>query len=256
MPPVQTPALNQATRDIIDAMQPISLAEMDSVKLMDRVDTKYVTSGVELNTLLHHVREHYRVLTINEIRLSKYSTLYFDSPDHDSYLQHHNGRKNRHKVRMREYLSSGMCFLEIKHKNNKGRTDKQRIPIQTIDPNLSREAAEFLKAQGGSQSDLTPQLWTRFTRITLVDYNCLERATIDCNLEFSYGEIQESLPGTVIAEVKQASDNRTSTIRQQLRQQRVRPMRVSKYCLGVALLKPELKSNNFKSKLRAVRKIA
>ena len=237
-------------------MQPISLAEMDCVSLMNRVDTKYVFSEAELATLLEEICQSYRVLTVEDARYTQYANLYFDSAHFDCYLQHHNGKLNRRKYRMREYSSSGACFLEIKHKNNKGRTIKARMPIPAIEESISQEALTFLQEQAGVDLDLVPKLRTHFSRITLVDNQLSERATIDCGLEFRAGQQHCTLPGVVIAEVKQARDNRNSKIRQQLRRQKVRPLRVSKYCLGTMLLNPQLKSNRFKPKLRALRKIA
>lgn len=237
-------------------MLPISLAEMDSVSLMNRVDTKYVFSEAELVTLLEHIRHSYRVLTFENSRFTQYSNLYFDSPDFDCYIQHHNGKLNRRKYRMREYRSSGVCFLEIKHKSNKGRTIKSRMQIPSIEESFSEESLAFLRNQTGVDLDLQPKLWTNFSRITLVDNNASERITIDCGLEFRAGQQRSTLPGVVIAEVKQERASRNSEIRRQLHQQKVRPLRVSKYCLGTMLLNPQLKSNRFKPKLRAIRKIA
>ena len=44
----------------------------------------------------------------------KYSTLYFDTNDKILYKHHHNKKGNRHKIRMRKYIDSNICFLEIK----------------------------------------------------------------------------------------------------------------------------------------------
>jgi hypothetical protein len=237
-------------------MNPISLSEMDSVSLMNRVDTKYVFNELELQTLLQNLGSHYRVLTIENARYSKYATLYFDSPGFDCYLQHHNGKLNRRKYRMREYLSTGRCFLEIKHKNNKRRTIKRRISIPAIEETFSEASAAFMRSQVGSELHLLPKLWTHFSRITLVDDHRKERVTVDCALEFRADAQHHTLPGLVIAEVKQKRDSRDSVVRKQFRDQGVRPLRVSKYCLGTMLLNPQLKSNRFKPKLRAIQNIA
>ncbi len=223
---------------------------------MNRVDTKYVFSEEDLPTLLENIRPAYRALSFDNTHYTCYSSLYFDSPQFDCYLQHHNGRLNRHKYRMREYHSTGDCFFEIKQKNNKGRTVKSRMAIPAIEESFSEDAQDFLNNQVGKGLDLKPKLWTKFSRITLVDANCTERVTLDCNVEFRTDQRLCKLPGVVIAEVKQKKDSRHSSIRQQLRIHKVRPLRVSKYCLGTHLLNPELKSNRFKSKLRAIQKLA
>ena len=38
--------------DILASMEPITLEEMDAIKLMNRVDTKFVTSGDVLRDVL------------------------------------------------------------------------------------------------------------------------------------------------------------------------------------------------------------
>ncbi len=248
--------MNNTASEIVDSMDAISLAEMDiSNSLMNRVDTKYVLNGGSLSCLIERIAPCYRVLTVMGKRLSPYSTLYFDGPNHECFLQHHNGKLNRYKIRQREYLSTKSCFLEVKQKSNKGRTEKRRIPIQANVGTFSEESLEFLQSIFGNRPNVIPQLWTFFSRITLVHRHCPERVTFDCDLNFRFDENDRQLPGTVIAEIKQTYDNRHSPIREQLRYLGIRPLRVSKYCLGSMLLKPHLKYNRFKSKLRTIERI-
>ena len=47
-------------------------------------------------------------------RSSKVSCLYYDTEDRKFYLDHHNQRVNRNKIRFREYEGSNLTFLEIK----------------------------------------------------------------------------------------------------------------------------------------------
>ncbi|TWU21832.1 polyphosphate polymerase domain-containing protein [Bythopirellula polymerisocia] len=237
-------------------MEPISLADMDSHALMNRVDTKYVLGIAHLPELLESVGYSYRVLCVESVRLSPYSTLYFDTPDHECYRQHHNGKLNRLKFRIRQYQSSGACFLEVKAKNNKGRTKKQRIAIDRFEESLSASSRGFIEAVTGYFPELIPQLWSSFSRITLVNRNQPERVTLDLDLAFSDGDTRRSLPNIIIAEVKQELDERRSPMRQHLHRLHILQMRVSKYCLGMILLKPHLKCNLFKAKLHAIRKIA
>mgnify|MGYP001488528463 CR=1 FL=1 len=94
---------------------------MDSVQLMNRTDTKFVFELELLGKVLNEIREYYYVLDINNKRMSAYRSLYYDTNDFEFYFEHHNGKTNRNKVRYREYIDSGLCFLEIKHKTNKGK---------------------------------------------------------------------------------------------------------------------------------------
>lgn len=229
---------------------------MDSHALMNRVDTKYVFGVVQLPELLESTAHAYRVLSVEELRLCPYRSLYFDTPDHECYRHHHSGHFSRRKYRIRQYQSTGACFLEVKTKNNKRRTDKKRIPIEDFEQSLSTSSRKFFKSVTGSVPDLGPQLWITFSRITIVNRHLPERATIDLNLTFNYGDVETGFPGLVIAEVKQERDNRHTPIREQLRQLLIRPMRVSKYCVGTVLMKPHLKYNRFKPKLLKIRKVA
>ena len=69
------------------------------------------------------------ILQIDGKRKHDYKSLYFDTEDRKFYNDHHNQRVNRYKVRYREYVDSGLVFLEIKCKNNKGKTIKKRLML-------------------------------------------------------------------------------------------------------------------------------
>ncbi len=240
----------------VKVLEPISLAEMDRVALLDRIDTKYVCAARQLEELLPDLATEYRVLEVEALRWSPYQTLYFDTPDCECFLQHHNGKLNRFKFRMRQYVHTGLCFLEVKRKSNRGRTEKQRRRIAAIEPRLPADAVDFIRSATGRVLDLQPQLWSRFHRLTLVSRHRAERVTIDCDLAFRGNARAAGFPGLAILEVKQERDDRRATVRELLRQARIRPLRVSKYCLGSLLLNPGLKSNRFKAKLRAIRKVS
>ncbi|MEO0529285.1 MAG: polyphosphate polymerase domain-containing protein, partial [Planctomycetota bacterium] len=226
---------------------------MDGVSLMDRVDTKYVFSAGELATLLPRLIDDYRVLEIDGLRRSLYSTLYYDTPSLDCYHQHHNGKANRRKYRIRTYVSSGDTYFEVKTKTNKGRTVKQRVPIEFSGGAAVPVPSALTERLLGKSVRLTPRVETNFRRITLVGHNNAERVTIDTDLVFDAEGHEKRFDNLVIAEVKQERARRDSAIRQCLRGCGVRPMRMSKYCLGSAMLYPALKHNSFKRKLLALR---
>ena len=56
----------------------ITLAEMNSVSLMKRVDTKFILNESQLLEVLSKLYDDYKILEIDQERLMKYSTLYFD----------------------------------------------------------------------------------------------------------------------------------------------------------------------------------
>ena len=73
--------------DVVAAFDPISLAEMERVSLLNRTDTKYVMGVSQLQRALAQIRDQYRVLEVNGTRLNHYQTLYFDTPDFALYRQ-------------------------------------------------------------------------------------------------------------------------------------------------------------------------
>ena len=67
--------------NILKDFGPITLSEMDGVKLMNRTDTKFVFKRQSLNEFLEILKEQYKVLNIKENLISSYKTLYFDTPE-------------------------------------------------------------------------------------------------------------------------------------------------------------------------------
>src|SRR5690606_31022332 len=100
----------------------ITLDQMDQVRLMRRTDTKFVFSIQHLPAMLKIALPDYYMVEIENEREQIYTTTYFDTPEYDMYNIHHNGKLNRHKVRIRKYVYSNQEFLEVKRKNNKGET--------------------------------------------------------------------------------------------------------------------------------------
>lgn len=64
---------------------------------MNRTDTKFVLSESTLKEVLQQVIPYYSVLEINGVRMNKYETLYYDTPDFKFYLRHQNGKKKSSK---------------------------------------------------------------------------------------------------------------------------------------------------------------
>ena len=123
------------TANIIGQFAPIGLEEMSGIKLMNRIDTKFVTTVPLVVRLLKMAQADYRMQEIDGLRNMTYRTVYFDTPALDMFIAHHNGHAGRQKVRIRTYVDSHMDFLEVKTKNNHGRTRKKRIAV--TDDNLS-----------------------------------------------------------------------------------------------------------------------
>ena len=227
---------------------------MDAVKLLNRTDTKFVIPKDLFVRILPLLKENYKVLEIKNKRVAQYKTLYFDTDDFDFYTHHHNGWPNRYKVRMRKYIDSGLCYLEIKNKK-KGRTIKKRIQIADFEEEMSETSLQFISDVIPNDILLIKKLWNSFNRITLVNKTDKERLTLDIGLGFQWNEEDLSLENVIIGEVKQEKVNRKSPFMKLIKENGVRPMRVSKYCIGAKLLYSELKNNRFKQKHIHINKI-
>lgn len=240
----------------LNTYSPISLSKMANVALLNRTDTKYVLSTDTLRQIMPRLASDYAALVVDGNRVSPYRTLYFDTKDFALYHRHHAGILDRYKVRSREYVDSELAFLEVKHKTNKGRTIKSRMQTPELAAALFGEKIDFLHNRYPyNAAELEPKLWVEYSRITLVSHHRKERVTIDLNLSYSWDEKKVSLPHIAIIEVKEDGFSHHSDMAQQLRRHQLHPTGFSKYCVGISLIYPELKHNNFKSKLRLVEKL-
>lgn len=237
-------------QDILSTFEPITLAGMDSVKLMTRSDEKYQCRIDQLPGILKSAQPGFRVLEHLGKRVMGYESLYLDTPDHEMYLMHHNGRLNRQKIRIREYRDSHEFFFEVKFKDNHRVTSKKRTEIGPDRNFHSDEIRTFmLKHSHYNPEMLEPVLFSSFERITLVNNSIKERVTIDINPAWRFGDRSVKLPQTVIIEAKSARTSSASGFGYLLREARMFPRRLSKYCIGTALIYPEIKHNRFKAKL-------
>lgn len=289
-------------------MPTLDLDRIAAVRLMNRVDTKYLVDERRCMELLELAADQYYVQIIDDCRACRYATLYYDTPQWDMYHLHHNRRLTRQKIRTRTYVETGVTYLEVKNKSNKGRTHKRRM---ALDRSLfaaaatDTAAADFLRREARyAPETLSPSLATRFVRVTLVNHAMTERLTIDFDLHFdnvraagggnkdmngcgdmntigrgdmdingcgnngmtgmdngfrpaaeaSHGHTA-SLGRLVVIELKQDA-LAPSPMKQLLAQLRVKPFKLSKYCIGEALTNPLVKHNRFKAKIRAIGKMA
>ncbi len=237
------------------SFESITLSEMDDVKLMSRTDTKFAFSIKHLPKILSRMGEYYRVLEIDGERVHHYKSLYYDTEDRKFYLDHHNQRVNRNKIRFREYVGSKLTFLEIKLKNNKGKTIKKRTKVKSIPEVLTDKQQNYITKTIGFPLELSPKQWINFSRITFVHKTQKERMTMDINLTFKNKKESGDLKNIIIAEVKQERMSRSSDFMRIVKEMSILPMRLSKYCISTLSLNPNLKGNRFKEKLLFINKL-
>lgn len=239
----------------VASLEPITLDQMSAIKLMNRTDTKFVTNKQTLARLLEMTQGKYYAQFNNGGFVATYMTTYWDTDDHVYYMEHHNGRANRRKVRVRTYMDSDTTFLEVKRKNNHGRTSKKRIEVPSQKD--LRDSDDFLMQYAGRTLDtIRPTVRNRFHRITLVNKGKTERLTIDFDISFHNFETNRDRDtgNLVIIELKR-DGNVFSPVLGLLRQLRVKPSGFSKYCIGSVMTNPSLKTNLFRPKLIRIRRL-
>ncbi len=239
----------------LNTIESISLVEMNEVKLLDRVDTKFTFHLDKLNEILSIISEDYKILTINNLRFARYETRYFDTPGYEMYIKHHNGKLNRNKVRFRTYIDTNIHYFEVKFKTNKGRTIKSRVKRNMNDFNITDKAKILLESKTQYHpEELQEAIRIYYNRITLVNKNMTERLTIDFELRYELNGLVKEFPNLVIAELKQDKSTK-SPFALLMNQLKIQDISMSKYCLGVANLAEKVKRNNFKSKISYVDKL-
>lgn len=220
--------------------------------LLTRVDRKYLLTGAELATALTTLPVGTRALQIGHQRTFGYASTYFDTTGRESYHSTATARRRRWKVRTRSYLDTGDCWLEVKTRGPRGSTVKTRQPHPPGMPStLTPEAVDFVEQTlrdhgvpvpvGGWRAE--PALGTAYRRSTLALPGGA-RATVDTELRWVAADGTElAAQDVVIVETKTGST--PSALDRSLWAAGHRPVRISKFGTGMALLDPELPAHRW-----------
>lgn len=251
---------NEFVQSQLSILTPISLSGLDKVKLLDRVDRKYIIPANRLPEIVQVLKANrYSVLEIDGCRAFSYSTSYFDSPGYTFFYDHHHGLCNRIKARTRSYIESNLHFFEVKVKTNV-RTNKYREVLKTQGEGLSDNQRLKIRQlyPKSLPGPLNTTLINTYNRITLVNEDKTERCTIDINLSFKNPDAPDKEIGVkeiAIIEVKQSKSSVLGGIIGALRTMHIMPCSISKYVLGLILTRPGVKHNFFKPLLHKIDKI-
>lgn len=238
---------------ILNEFEPVSLEEINEVKLMSRIDRKYWFNIDILNEFLQQALPYYHILEINGQRLMEYKTCYFDTEDNDMYMMHHNRHLPRHKIRLRKYVSTNNGFLEVKFKTNKKVTVKSRVENEFEKQAFNNDDEKFIAVKTPfSGTAIHPVIFNNFHRITLIHKDKLDRCTFDISPKFWNENNEIHLKNLVIFELKKGHSLKSSPMVSLARSLKIRQRGMSKYCTGRALLEPELKQNSFKPRIRYI----
>lgn len=230
----------------------ISLEDLvTEAELLTRFDRKYLIRTDTALQILADVVTDSRVLEIEGQRSFNYDSVYFDTADHLAYRLTAQRRRRRFKLRTRSYLDTGACFLEVKTKDGRGNTVKERISYSSADrTRLTAEgknfAAEILHLHADAVEildQLAPSMVSQYRRTTLL-LPSGSRATVDTDLIWQGAQQREvSLPDHVIVESKAV--DRASELDRALWAAGQRPSGFSKFGIGTAALNPELPRNKW-----------
>ena len=161
--------------ELLANLEPITLDQMKEIRLMNRTDTKFVTNKETLARLLELAQGKYYAQFHCDAKIANYMTTYWDTDTYRFYMEHHNERTPRQKVRVRTYMDSNDTFLEVKTKNNHGRTKKKRVAVPGQEITGENGNEEFLQERVHlGLADIHPTVRNQFHRITLVNYGKTE----------------------------------------------------------------------------------
>jgi hypothetical protein len=239
-----------AIRDSAWMMRPVGLKDLnDSAELLTRVDRKYFVPAETFQLLMGELNASFRVLEIDGQRTFDYESVYFDTPDLLTYRAHLQRRRRRFKARTRTYVDSGLCMFEVKTVGQRGATVKERIKHPVADRAvLTPQAHEFLEQTLRKAYDqpvpagMQPMLINLYRRTTFASLGEGSRLTCDISLSCHTDRASMSDRGRHVL-VESKSANGSGEADQMLRHLGVRPISVSKYCVGIAALRPEVPAN-------------
>lgn len=234
---------------------PIALDALGAAQLLDRIDTKFLVEADAIGPLLAACVGDYQILDIGGLRRFRYETTYLDAPGLPLFRAHVALRPERCKVRTRRYAPSGERWFEVKQRVRTGRTNKIRVRL----PDTAEDDPAHWPALDAPPFDgidlgvdptaLRPILDVRYERITLVAKDLSERVTIDLDLSWERDGRRVEAPDCVLVELKQAA-RRTSVAWRALRDFGAVDESVSKYCLGVVALVPEVAPGRYRQLLK------
>ncbi|TDC61772.1 polyphosphate polymerase domain-containing protein [Actinomadura sp. GC306] len=239
------------------ALPPISLAEvLDRAELQTRVDRKYLVPAAVCEAVLPRLGGEYAALDIGGLRRFRYSSTYFDTPDLLTFRQHRQGRRHRFKIRTRAYLDSRECTFEVKLAGARDVTDKRRMPYDIdrrgeLDGTARRFLEDVLTAyRMNPPATVVPAVTTTYLRSTLVQRSGQGRVTMDADLTCTRtGAAVSADQGMVLVESK--SERADAPVDRILHDHGVRPVKISKYCVAVAVLHPRMRANPWHPAMRA-----
>lgn len=240
--------------DIGRGLTPTTLDRVTAVaNLQTRTDRKYLLPITEWRDVITRLHDRLQVLEIAGLRQFHYESVYFDTPDLLAYHRHAHGRRVRFKIRTRSYVDSAQTMLELKTRGGRSETVKDRYDYR-FDDRYELDAAAHAIIQERLGSHLRGQrpgftMITRYQRSTLLDTVAGSRLTCDVGLTFTDSGKQYRAPDDLVL-VESKTTGSSTPLETNLWRMGHRPISISKYCTGLALLHPQLPANRWNRTLR------
>jgi hypothetical protein len=245
----------------LSRFETISLEELSSqAELLRRFDTKYVVPLHQLSQLYDALPLSTKILTIAENSNTSYVTNYYDTVDFQTYFDHLKQRRKRFKIRTRYYGASSDGYLEIKIKMSRGQTQKVRwaLDVNDVHSPLGDEHRGMINGALANASydalkgTYVKTLETTFLRSTFFIPTAVERITIDTNFQATLHDASTNLGAhNAIVEIK--SPSQIGPTHRIFTQMGIRPSSVSKYCVALTALRPDLGGAPWKSVLHLLK---
>lgn len=231
----------------VDDLDGISLEELLTVaELQTRRDRKYLVPHDRVDGLI--AGSAACALSIGELRVFRYESVYFDTDHLVSYLGAARRRPRRFKVRTRSYVDSCECMVEVKTRDARGQTVKHRRPHPFNQSGELDEAARrfvaTIEPAAVHVDALRPQMAIRYRRATLLDQASASRITIDVDVSWlDPAGSTIDLPGFALIETK--TSGKACAFDRALWRAGIRPLTISKYCTGLAAITRDVPSNKW-----------
>ena len=126
---------NAAANIIPTEWKSISLEAMNEKAAMQtRVDRKYIVDAETAAKVLSTLDADASVMEIKGQRDFAYDSVYFDTPQMQSYHSAAYSRDDTFKIRTRSYLDSELTFLEVKTDGEAGYDRQEAYPVHLREP--------------------------------------------------------------------------------------------------------------------------
>lgn len=211
-------------------MNKISLEEAKEIKLMNRIDKKYIINFDQFCSLCDYIANNFYIVYSGYNFMLDYKSIYFDTEFNNMYRDHEWHEKKRQKIRIREY-ADGEQFLEIKTKSQEDYTKKIRVPFKG--KTLEGYKKWICDNLSYDYNTLSEKLEVRFKRITLINLEKDTRITIDFGIHYhNYKNENDFIEKNMIVEVKKESYNKTP-FELKLEELGIQEGKYSKYHIGI-----------------------